>query len=101
MGVFVFQMITYNGFFDSTPEWVGIENVSIIGSACPSNALSVRFCSSLHIYNVSLPQREDLIFIFTSILTAVANEILPSNSRWDKAKLSKLAHTMIAIYNEV
>jgi hypothetical protein len=33
---FLQQLITYKGYFDSNLEWIGLENVQIVGSMCPT-----------------------------------------------------------------
>lgn len=45
-----FQVITYNGFYDTNLEWVGLEGVQIVASMNPGSTLgrhtlSTRFTS--------------------------------------------------------
>ncbi|GJQ81468.1 btv [Trypoxylus dichotomus] len=94
-------LITYNGFFDEGLEWVGIENFTIVASSSHTSRLSIRFSSLLHIYNLELPEKEDLHVICSSYLQNTLKEITSSNESWLKRKLGKLASTMISIYNEV
>jgi len=51
------QVITYNGFYDKTLEWVGLERVQVVGSMTGGNAmgrhsLSPRFTSIMRIYSI-------------------------------------------------
>lgn len=93
------QVITYKGFYSASSEWMGIENVLIVGSMCASSTLGRRFCSLVHLCSVNVP--EDLAVVFTSYLTTVLSKICPQSNAGFKSKISKLASTMIAIYTEV
>lgn len=48
-----FQMITYKGFFDSSCDWVGVENIIFAGSLSPTiQTLPARFASLMHVYYI-------------------------------------------------
>ena len=54
---FVFQVLTYNGFYDSNLEWVGLEGVQIVASMNAGNTLgrhqlSSRFTSVVRICSI-------------------------------------------------
>ncbi|XP_015834463.1 cytoplasmic dynein 2 heavy chain 1 [Tribolium castaneum] len=95
---FLNQMITYKAFFDSNLELVGYEGITIVGSLSITTTLSTRFTSIVHNYNISLPDQEDLAIILVAYLTVVVKESLGA---WPKAKIVKLAATMIAIYDKI
>ena len=51
------QVVTYNGFYDSNLEWVGLEGVQIVasmnaGSPLGRHKLTTRFTSVVRICNV-------------------------------------------------
>ena len=50
------------GYFDTNLEWIGLENVQILGSMCPAtamgrHALTTRFSAITRIATISYPQR--------------------------------------------
>ncbi|KAJ3658130.1 hypothetical protein Zmor_009888 [Zophobas morio] len=91
-------MINYRAFFDQNLELVGYENITIVGSLSVVATLSTRFTSIVHNYNVSLPDQEDLSVILVAYLTVLVKESLGG---WPKAKIVKLAATIISIYDKI
>ena len=72
---FLQQLITYKGYFDSNLEWIGLENVQIVGSMCPTGMgryeLSTRFSAIVRFQTLSYPAREQLTCVYTAMLRAV------------------------------
>ncbi|XP_056634261.1 cytoplasmic dynein 2 heavy chain 1 [Diorhabda sublineata] len=95
---FLNQLIDYKGFFDSNVEFIGIENITIVGSLEATCNLSQRFTSNLRIFTISLPEPEDFSIIIVSYLTAVLKNF--SNS-FPKAKIVKLSTTLISVYDKI
>ncbi|RZC33069.1 cytoplasmic dynein 2 heavy chain 1 [Asbolus verrucosus] len=95
---FLHQIITYKAFFDPNLELVGYENIIIVGSLSVTTALSTRFTSIVHNYNVGLPDQEDLSIILVSYLTVLVKECFGT---WPKAKIVKLAATVISVYDKI
>lgn len=53
-----FKLITYNGFYDESLEFVKLENIQIVGSMNPNitigrHKLSSRFTSVIRIFSIS------------------------------------------------
>lgn len=73
---FLQQLITYKGYFASNLEWIGLENVQIVGSMCPSTAmgrhpLSTRFTAITRIITLAYPARAELASVYSALLRAV------------------------------
>lgn len=62
------------------------------------NLFLIRFSK---IVFLRLPEKEDLHLICLTYLRDIINEIITLNESWLKKKLSKMASSMISIYNEV
>ncbi|XP_017783105.1 PREDICTED: cytoplasmic dynein 2 heavy chain 1 [Nicrophorus vespilloides] len=93
---FLQQLIVYKGFFDDTLDWVRIENITIVGSLEATNKLSSRFTSIVHIWNVDLPQHEDINIIFSTYLGGILKQCILNNP-----KIGKLTNTLLQIYNQM
>eukprot|EP01049_Picozoa_sp_SAG25_P002666 SAG25_NODE_143_length_14049_cov_6.050817_1_plen_2680_part_10 len=73
---FLQQLITYKGYFAANLEWIGLENVQIVGSMCPSTAmgrhpLSTRFTAITRIATLAYPARAQLASVYSALLRAV------------------------------
>ena len=128
---FLQQLITYNGFYDDRLEWVGLEKIQIVASMNPATTvgrhpLSTRFSAivrvsmhffliflylllfvfdSKYIFAVSYPEREHLISILTSYLSAAligSDGPCRSHATWKLPQnIAKLAQSMVDVYEEI
>ncbi|RDD40688.1 Cytoplasmic dynein 2 heavy chain 1 [Trichoplax sp. H2] len=102
---FLQQLLTYNGFYDSNLEWVGLEGIQIVSSMNPSTTLgryplTTRFTSIVRICSVAVP--EDLRAIYGEYLRAILHHSLSSHPVWGSIKnVHTLAGTMVNIYEQV
>lgn len=105
--MFVFQLLTYDGFYDSNLEWVGLEAVQIVASVNPGGSLgrhqlSTRFTSIVRLCCVDYPDSEQLQAIYAAYLRPVLHHTLKQHPVWGSvSKIHGLAGSMIAIYDRV
>ncbi|XJO78526.1 hypothetical protein BDV3_002952 [Batrachochytrium dendrobatidis] len=103
---FLQQLLTYRGFYDSSLEWVSIENIQIVASMNPSTTigrhkLSVRFSSIVRVCYISYTDREQLQSIYQIMLQPVLESCLPNHRVWSHPKsISKLASTIVSIFEQ-
>ncbi|KAJ3215292.1 Cytoplasmic dynein 2 heavy chain 1 [Dinochytrium kinnereticum] len=104
---FIQQLITYKGYYDSSLEWIGIENVLIVASMSPStgmgkNKLSTRFTSVLRQCYISYSDREQLQTVYRILCQPVLSTFFPSHKVWGLPKnVQRLAATMVNVYDQV
>lgn len=100
------QMLTYNGYYDSSLEWITIENIQIVCSMNPPTTigrhkLSTRFTSIVRMYCMSYSDNEQLQQIYKSFLRPVIDYVVPGHKIWSLPKnISKLAGTLVSIYQQ-
>jgi dynein heavy chain 2 len=98
------QLLTYDGFFDHSLEWISIENIQIVASMNPSSTigrhqLSTRFTSKMRICFISYPDKEQLQSIYKALLEPVLRQTLPGHQVWSLPKnISKFSQTLVNIY---
>ncbi|GMT29045.1 hypothetical protein PFISCL1PPCAC_20342, partial [Pristionchus fissidentatus] len=97
----VHQLLTYQGFYDGNFEWLGIENVQIIGSmsiSVDSSAYSLptRVLSLFRLCLMDPPTNEDLNLISTAFLTPILEPALNSPQR-----TTTIASMMVNIFSQV
>jgi dynein heavy chain 2, cytosolic len=101
------QILTYNGFYDDNLEFVNLENIQVVGSMNPSNALgrhklSTRFTSIVRICSIDYPNEEQLQTIYANYLQSILQQQLAQHRTWSSSsKIQQLALSMIHVYNEV
>ncbi|XP_055895255.1 cytoplasmic dynein 2 heavy chain 1-like isoform X1 [Biomphalaria glabrata] len=107
MIAFLQQVVTYNGFYDSNLEWVGLEGVQIVasmnaGSTLGRHKLTTRFTSVVRICNVGYPDRDQLQTIYAAYLKPILNRQLAKHAVWgSSSKVSALANSMIQFYEQL
>ncbi len=104
--MFFFQILTYGGFYDTNVEWVGLDNIQIVGSMTAVNTpgrhkLTPRFTSIVRICCISYPADEELASIFGAFLQPVLEHSLSSSAWSSPTKAQQLAGTMVKVYDEV
>ena len=103
----LFQLLTYDGFYDSNLEWVGLEGVQIVASVNPGGSLgrhqlSTRFTSIVRLCCVDYPDSGQLQAIYGAYLRPVLHHTLRQHPVWGSvSKIHGLAGSMIAIYDRV
>ncbi|KAJ3309792.1 Cytoplasmic dynein 2 heavy chain 1 [Boothiomyces sp. JEL0838] len=103
---FLQQLLTYKGFFDSSLEWISIENIQIVASMNPSSAvgrnkLSTRFTSTVRLCYISYTDRDQLQSIYKIFLEPIIEHCSPNHRVWSIPKnISKLASTIVNIYEQ-
>eukprot|EP00050_Salpingoeca_kvevrii_P020215 m.95860 g.95860 ORF g.95860 m.95860 type:complete len:4292 (+) comp8765_c0_seq1:164-13039(+) len=101
------QFIGFRGFYDSNLEWVGLENIMLVGSMNPSSTLgrhdlSERFSSIVRVLYVDYTETDQLQEIYTACLASVLNNVTVTDRSFkSSSSVSKLAATMISIYQTV
>ncbi|XP_013392185.1 cytoplasmic dynein 2 heavy chain 1, partial [Lingula anatina] len=104
---FLQQVLTYNGFYDSNLEWVGLEGVQIVasmngGSTLGRHQLSTRFTSVVRICAIGYPEREQLQAIYSAYLKPVLHKQLSRHPVWgNPAKVHALAGSMVQVYEQL
>ncbi|KAJ3307863.1 Cytoplasmic dynein 2 heavy chain 1, partial [Blyttiomyces sp. JEL0837] len=104
---FMQQLITYKGYYDSSLEWIGIENIQIVASMNPStamgrNKLSTRFTSIVRQCCVAYPEKDQLQTIYRILCQPILAYCFPSHAVWDLPKnIQRLSSTLIAVYDQV
>ncbi|KAJ3280883.1 Cytoplasmic dynein 2 heavy chain 1, partial [Borealophlyctis nickersoniae] len=103
---FLQQLLTYNGFYDPSLEWVSIENIQIVASMNPSSTmgrhkLSTRFTSVIRQCFISYPDRDQLQAVYRILAQPIIASCLPSHKVWSLPKsVQKLASTIVSIYDQ-
>ena len=103
---FLQQLITYNGFYDNNNEWIGLQDIQIVGSMTAGSGLgrhqlSTRFTSIIRVFSLTEPDKEQLETIYSSYLYAVLREIVPAHPIWaNPSKVSTLASSMVNIFQQ-
>jgi dynein heavy chain 2 len=104
---FLQQLVTYRGFYDDNLDWTGIEKIQIVATMNPvttvgRHVLSTRFTATVHIANITYPDREQLQQIYTCLLRSTLNQHpkLLDNSFKNEAHLKKLTQTLLEIYDK-
>ncbi|XP_067663541.1 cytoplasmic dynein 2 heavy chain 1-like isoform X1 [Haliotis asinina] len=104
---FLQQVVTYNGFYDSNLEWVGLENVQIVasmgaGTGLGRHKLTTRFTSIVRICVVGYPDREQLQTIYSAYLKPILHRQLSHHPVWgNMSKVHALAGSMVQVYEQL
>jgi dynein heavy chain 2 len=103
---FLQQLLTYKGFFDSSLEWISIENVQIVASMNPPTTIgrypiSTRFTSIVRIYYMDYADQDQLSYIYRSFLGPVLDHCTPNHRVWSLPKnVANLANTIIGVFDQ-
>eukprot|EP00075_Anas_platyrhynchos_P034676 XP_027323929.1 LOW QUALITY PROTEIN: cytoplasmic dynein 2 heavy chain 1 [Anas platyrhynchos] len=104
---FLQQVLTYQGFYDENLEWVGLENIQIVGSMTAGgtlgrNKLTSRFTSIVRLCAVDYPERDQLQTIYSAYLEPVLQKSLNNHPVWGSLpKVHQLAGSMVQVYEQV
>ncbi|KAK3531386.1 hypothetical protein QTP70_018186, partial [Hemibagrus guttatus] len=104
---FLQQVLTYQGFYDESLEWVGLENIQIVcsmsaGGAVGCHTLTSRFTSIVRICTIDYPDRSQLQTIYSAYLSPVLQRTLGSHPTWSSVgKIHQLAGSLVQIYEQV
>ncbi|KAK3100036.1 hypothetical protein FSP39_013759 [Pinctada imbricata] len=104
---FLQQVVTYNGFYDSNLEWVGLEGVQIVasmnaGTGLGRHKLTTRFTSVVRICCMGYPDKEQLQTIYNAYLTPIINRQLSRHPVWSNgSKVYALAGSMVQLYEQL
>ncbi|XP_071126281.1 cytoplasmic dynein 2 heavy chain 1-like isoform X2 [Mytilus edulis] len=104
---FLQQVVTYNGFYDSNLEWVGLEGVQIVasmnaGTGLGRHKLTSRFTSVVRICCIGYPSKDQLQTIYTSYLTPILHKQLKKHPVWGSgSKIHALAGSMVQLYDQL
>ena len=103
---FLQQLITYNGFYDNNNEWIGLQDIQLVGSMTSGSGLgrhplSTRLTSIIRIYSINEPEKEQLDAIYSSYLYTALKEVVPGHPVWaNPGKVSSLSSSMVNIYKQ-
>ncbi|XP_071846316.1 cytoplasmic dynein 2 heavy chain 1-like isoform X2 [Apostichopus japonicus] len=101
------QVLTYNGFYDSNLEWVGLEGVQIVASMNAAHTvgrhqLTTRFTSIVRICTIGYADQDELQAIYSAYLIPVLHRSLQSHPVWGSAsKVHQLASSMLEVFAQV
>jgi len=121
---FLQQLLCYQGFWDASLEWVGVENVQLVACMNPATTvgrhpLSTRFTGIVRLLYIEHTPRDQLSSVYHAYLTSVvrAARVLASSPeqkreagsstglmepQWgSEASLKKLANAMLELYDKV
>ncbi|VDP44828.1 unnamed protein product [Soboliphyme baturini] len=104
---FFHQIISHGGFVDDDLEWASLENIRLVFSVNTDLKdarclVPIRFTSLLRICSISYPTKAELENTYTRILMPiVCNLFNASGGRAVEMTASKLARSMIEIYDKV
>ncbi|KAG1684369.1 Cytoplasmic dynein 2 heavy chain 1 [Nymphon striatum] len=104
---FLHQLVTYNGFYDTNLEWVGIDGIQFIGSMSGSrilgrHELNMRFTSVVRICVISHQKKEEMQSIYNCYLKTILSSNLPNHSVWSSSdKIQNLASSMVQLFDQV
>ncbi|KAI8824969.1 dynein heavy chain and region D6 of dynein motor-domain-containing protein [Fimicolochytrium jonesii] len=102
---FLQQLLTYQGFYDSNLEWIGIEHIQIVASMNPSatmgrHDLSTRFTSVIRQSFITYTDRDQLQSVYRLLLQPVLANAFPGHKVWTLPRnVQKLAATMLSVYD--
>ena len=73
---FLQQLVTYQGFYDSNLDFVGLQNIHVVASMNPSTTvgrypLTSRFTANVRLACVAYPEKDALYSIYSSLLRVV------------------------------
>ncbi|XP_029699181.1 cytoplasmic dynein 2 heavy chain 1 isoform X3 [Takifugu rubripes] len=103
---FLQQVLTYNGFYNESLEWVSLENIQVVasmstGCALGSHPLTPRFSSIVRICTIDYPDREQLQTIYSVYLQPILQQSLGSQAVWASAgKTHQLAGSLVELYEQ-
>uniref|UniRef100_A0A8B9QWJ8 Cytoplasmic dynein 2 heavy chain 1 n=1 Tax=Anas platyrhynchos TaxID=8839 RepID=A0A8B9QWJ8_ANAPL len=104
---FLQQVLTYQGFYDENLEWVGLENIQIVGSMTAGGTLGrnkltsrftsiVRLCANLDTISTNCET------IYSAYLEPVLQKSLNNHPVWGSLpKVHQLAGSMVQVYEQV
>ncbi|KAJ8027756.1 Cytoplasmic dynein 2 heavy chain 1 [Holothuria leucospilota] len=101
------QVLTYNGFYDTNLEWVGLEGVQIVASMNAAHTvgrhqLTTRFTSIVRICTIGYAESEELQAIYSAYLRPVLHRSLQGHPVWGSAsKVHQLASSMLEVFSQV
>jgi len=104
---FLQQLITYNGFYDDSLEFVRLENIQIVGSMNPNvtigrHKLPSRFTSIVRIFAISYPTDDQLKLIYSTYLRNILSPTMGKHPKWSSnSNVYQLATSMVNIYIQV
>lgn len=76
---FLQQIVTYQGFYNSKLDWIGIDNIQVVGSMSPSTTmgrtpLSTRLSSNMRVLFMDHMEKEQLQSVYNAYLTPILME---------------------------
>ena len=106
---FLQQLITFNGFYSESLEFVRLERVQIVASMNAATTvgrhpLSTRFTAIVNIAFMEYPSRDELVSVyagcFEATLGAIRTPVLDSKMQSPK-ELRRLASTLVDLYDQI
>lgn len=102
---FLQQLVSYNGFYADSLEWLGLERVQLVCSMTPSATvgrypLTTRFTSLMRICYVGYPSKEQLQLIYSTYIDGALSGP-DCDTMWrSKQNKQKLAAAIVDIYEQ-
>ena len=100
-------MLTYNGFYDNSLEWVGLEGIQLVASINPSGSLgrhqlSTRFTSIVRLCCMEYSSSDQLQVVYGTYLQPVVHASLSAHPVWrSTGRLHSLAGSMMRVFEQV
>ncbi|KAK9815706.1 hypothetical protein WJX72_008353 [[Myrmecia] bisecta] len=102
---FLQQLLTYNGYYDDSLEFIGLERVQVVCSlnlatTVGRHALTQRFTALVRIAHISYPGADQLVVIYTQVLEKALQQAALQNPQLQLHAIApKLAATMLDMYH--
>ena len=112
---FLQQIVTYNGFYDTTLEWVSLENTQIVATLSPALTLgrysvTTRLTSVLRICYIPSPDPNHLLTVYGTLLAPIfrgpsikdssASSSHRSSAWITTSQIHALAESMVQLYEK-
>lgn len=104
---FLHQLVTFNGFFDESLQFLRLEKIQIIASLNPSSTvgryrMSSRFTGAIRIAYMDPPTSDELRTITKTYLGSIQNSQQPSDNSLDDPKSREdLAKVVVSIWEQM
>ncbi|KAL0047749.1 hypothetical protein WJX82_010930, partial [Trebouxia sp. C0006] len=101
---FLQQLLTYQGFYDSKLEFVGLERIQIVGSMNPATTvgrqpLTPRFAALMHVAYMGYPSPAHLQSVLSTMLANNLNKVVGLDPSWNgQGTADKLAACLLEVY---
>jgi dynein heavy chain 2 len=103
---FLQQLVTFDGFYDETLEFLRLERIQIVASMNAATTvgrhmLSTRFTAVIRIGVVDYPETSELVAVYDTFLNTVLNSVPLRDTKFlQPTERERLADTIVEIYQK-